>query len=161
MHHVHFRKAIPEFQRANAEFQKLFGSNSFSLTNYNLGLCHEKLGEQEQAIKHYEKSILNLPSAEAFNALAHAHHASFQNSKNKKELEIADNYYRKALQAKPEYSIAVFNLGMLQLERGEWAAAIENFQGCSASIRSCKYGLIKAYYGSNSSALALPIIDSL
>jgi hypothetical protein len=47
---------------------------------------------------------------------------------------------------------------MLQLDKGEVSAAISNFQKCAPTIRSCKYGLVKAYYRTNASALALPII---
>jgi tetratricopeptide (TPR) repeat protein len=113
MHHIQFRKAIPEFEKANVEFHKIYKSNGFSFSNYNIGLCYEKLGDIEQAIKYYEKSIVNLPSAEALNALGHAYHSAFEKSKSKKLLDTAESYYKKSLQAKPEYTIATFNLGML------------------------------------------------
>jgi len=55
------------------------------------------LGDIEHAIKYYEKSIINLPSAEALNALGHAHYSSFEKTKNKKALDTAETYYKKSL----------------------------------------------------------------
>lgn len=78
MHHVQFQKAIKEFEKANMEFHNLYKSNGFSFSNYNIGLCFEKLGKIQEAIKHYEKSIINLNSAEALNALGHAHYSQFE-----------------------------------------------------------------------------------
>lgn len=53
MHHIQFQKAITEFETANAEFHKMYKSNGFSFSNYNIGLCYEKLGKIDQAIKYY------------------------------------------------------------------------------------------------------------
>jgi tetratricopeptide (TPR) repeat protein len=79
----------------------MYKSNGFSFSNYNIGLCYEKLGKIDQAIKYYEKSIINLNSAEALNALGHAHYSQFEKSQNKKELEEAETYYKKSLSVDP------------------------------------------------------------
>jgi tetratricopeptide (TPR) repeat protein len=89
MHHVQFQKAIKEFERANIEFHNLYKSNGFSFSNYNIGLCYEKLGKVEEAVKYYEKSVINLNSAEALNALGHAQYSLFEEKKDKKRLELA------------------------------------------------------------------------
>ena len=55
----------------------MYKSNGFSFSNYNIGLCYEKLGKIDQAIKYYEKSIINLNAAETLNALGHAYFSQF------------------------------------------------------------------------------------
>jgi len=40
MHHIQFQKAIAEFEKANSEFYKLYKSNGFSFSHYNIGLCY-------------------------------------------------------------------------------------------------------------------------
>jgi hypothetical protein len=50
---------------------------------------------------------------------------------------------------------------MLELERKNLEKAIFYFERCSDSIRSCKYGLIKAYYNGNNTAPVDDIIASI
>ena len=45
MHHVQFEKAIIEYEKSNIEFDKIYSSKGFSFSNYNIGLCYEKLGK--------------------------------------------------------------------------------------------------------------------
>ena len=97
MHHVNFNKAIVQFKKANELFKQILGSHGFSFSHYNIGLCHEKQGNIEEAIKAYEKSYLSVHSVEALNALGHASYSLFQANNDPKYLEVAEKYYKKAL----------------------------------------------------------------
>ena len=45
MHHIQFEKAINEFERSNQAFHELYKTNGFSFSNYNIGLCYQKMGK--------------------------------------------------------------------------------------------------------------------
>jgi tetratricopeptide (TPR) repeat protein len=163
MHHVQFEKAIVEFKKANLEWQQL-GVNGFSFSHYNLGLCYEKLGQAEEAIKHYEKSYLSVHSAEALNALGHASYNMFQENNQTSYLQLAEKYYRKALEISPNYNVLVFNIGMLEIAKGHYKEASEHFNRClelDPNFHSCTLALIKASYLNGQVDLARQVISTL
>lgn len=68
-----------------------------------------------------------MESAETLNALGHAYFSRFEKYKNKNDLDTAETYYTKSLKVKPDYTIVLFNLGMLELERQNLKGAVEYF----------------------------------
>lgn len=77
------------------------------------------MGKIEEAIKAYEKSYLSVHSVEALNALGHASYSLFQSNNDPKYLEVAEKYYKKALQKDEDYTVLIFNIGMLKLAQNK------------------------------------------
>lgn len=103
-------------------------------------------------MKYYQKSIINLESPEALNALGHAHYSLYEIKRENKDLEVAEKYYKRAMEKNPAYTVAIFNLGVLRLETNRTKEAIAYFKSCleqSQTLETCQIGLIKAYYLNN------------
>lgn len=117
MHIIQFRKAIAEFQKANEGFKQLYRvPNGFSFTNYNIGICYEKINEFKNAIKYYELAVIDSNSAESLNALAHSYEELFDKEEKKEYFNKIETYYKKSLKVDENYTIALYNYGVYKLK---------------------------------------------
>ena len=76
----------------------------------NLGVAYEKKGEWESAIKEYEAASKRLP-------MAYTYLGNIYFQKN--ELQVAEEYYRKAIKKDPENADAYNNLAWLYFTKKE------------------------------------------
>jgi tetratricopeptide (TPR) repeat protein len=76
----------------------------------NLGVAYEKKGEWESAIKEYEAASRKLP-------LAYTYLGNVYFQKN--EVQVAEEYYKKAIKKDPENADAYNNLAWLYLTKKE------------------------------------------
>ena len=63
-----------------------------------------------------------------------------------------------------DYTVLIFNLGMLKLAQDQIVEAIQYFDKCLSKedkIKSCSYGIIKAYYLNNQMDQAKEVMDEL
>lgn len=81
-------------------------------------------GENEKAIEYYERALgVNLSSYEALLGLGLA----MLKTEKTEQLEKAEEYFRKCLEAKPDSKEAHYNLGVLYDSRGEFERAIKEY----------------------------------
>lgn len=100
-------------------------------SDINLGIAYQRIGRLKEAEEAFQKAISLQPN----HALSHLNLGVI--SSRKGDLEKALGYYQKALEFLPrgtvDASIALYNMGSVYLNRGEWKKAMQFFD---ASIQN-------------------------
>jgi hypothetical protein len=78
--------------------------------------------------------------------------------KDKGDLDASINSYKKAIEVKPKYGEAHFNLGMLLLENNHYEQAAEHFK---FNHENCKYYLLRCLYLQDKKSLFYDQLDYL
>lgn len=111
-----YAKAIAEFEQAVREEPK------FAEAYFNIGYCHDELGEHQKAVNAFKKAIQLKPDfIEAYYNLGIA----FDELKQFQESIVA---YSKAAELKPDFFEAFFNLGVALGKVDRHQEAVNNFK---------------------------------
>jgi len=132
-----YRNAITEYKLA------LQTTPTDGRIYYNMGACHEKLGELREAVQAYQTALKHSPGlTDAQNALDRLNQTTeiqadmkastaLQNANSavlKKDYQTAITEYKKALQASPKNFQALYNIASCYEYLGDYEQAIQNYE---------------------------------
>jgi len=100
--------------------------NAISSDFLALAVSAHLAGRREEALKHLQRAVAsNQTSPEIYRAMGHIQFEMGQ-------FDAAERSYRTLAQAKPQYALGWFNLGVCLDRRGSWTQAVESFQKACA-----------------------------
>ena len=168
-------KELGRLEEAEENYRKTIALNPINtLSHFNLGNILKELDRLEEAEVSYKKAIMHKPDfADAYNNLGNTLHElsrleeseeSYKNAitlkpdfadaynnlgitlKDLDRLQEAEEIYNKVIILKPEFTEALLNRGQLLFDRGEYEAALIDFDLCNtgssrARSLSCLYAL--------------------
>ena len=168
-------KELGRLEEAEENYRKTIALNPINtLSHFNLGNILKELDRLEEAEVSYKKAIMHKPDfADAYNNLGNTLHElsrleeseeSYKNAitlkpdfadaynnlgitlKDLDRLQEAEEIYNKVIILKPEFTEALLNRGQLLFDRGEFEAALIDFDLCNtgssrARSLSCLYAL--------------------
>lgn len=113
-------KNIDDFRSALAYFRKVTKKSLLKEAYLEIGESYLQLNRAKDAMKYFKKA------ESSGNKLAHKHLASIYYESG--QLELAVTYYRKALRADKEDTVAMRQLGYMYKEKKEWSKALSYFK---------------------------------
>lgn len=145
-----------QYEESLKYFKRAVSLNpDFAEAYYNLGLCHEKCGELDDAARSYAKAVEKAPSIGGYLSLAVVLYTKGNYSKALEVFSKAANsadetadtynnlgyalykmgkisdaieYYRKAIEIDPSFHIAYYNLGVVLGKLGEIEESIDAYE---------------------------------
>lgn len=94
----------------------------FPLALLNLGLCHRAKADKDGEITFFSKAVAVKPDSwEAHNQLGHTYHAMGEFAK-------AEEHFRTSIKLNPEGATAKFNLGILELQKGNYVDGLALYE---------------------------------
>ena len=77
MHHLKFNEAIQQFTKASNTFKSYYQEraflNGFKFSQFNIGLCYQKMSKHQEAINKYMELLKqNVKTVEVLNAFGNA-----------------------------------------------------------------------------------------